>query len=89
MVRDSKSWKARIYGIVSDNYPYPDSKRDYVDIPNSALHVDDAASAFILLVEEALKPNGGNAQWGNDGYYFAEAGEFVCCTYKIYDNAHH
>jgi len=30
-----------------------------------------------MLVEEALKPNGGNAQWGDEGYYFAEAGEFV------------
>jgi hypothetical protein len=41
------------------------------------LHVDDVADAFILLIEEALKPNGGQAQWGSDGYYFAEAGEFV------------
>jgi nucleoside-diphosphate-sugar epimerase len=41
------------------------------------LHIDDVASAFILLVAEALKPNGGKAQWGDDGYYFAEAGEFV------------
>ena len=48
------------------------------DILNLALHIDDAASAFILLVEEALKPNGGSAQWGSDGYYFAEAEEFVC-----------
>jgi len=28
-------------------------------------------------VEEALKPNGGKAQWGDEGYYFLEAGEFV------------
>jgi hypothetical protein len=41
------------------------------------VHVDDLSDAFILLVEEALKPNGGNAQWGDEGYYFAEAGEFV------------
>ncbi|KAH8778005.1 hypothetical protein BGZ57DRAFT_822186 [Hyaloscypha finlandica] len=39
------------------------------------VHVDDLSDAFILLVEEALKPNGGNAQWGDEGYYFAEAGE--------------
>lgn len=41
------------------------------------VHVDDLSDAFILLVEEALKPSGGNAQWGDEGYYFAEAGEFV------------
>jgi hypothetical protein len=41
------------------------------------VHVDDLSDAFILLVEEALKPNGGGAQWGDEGYYFAEAGEFV------------
>jgi hypothetical protein len=41
------------------------------------LHVDDLSDAFILLVEEALKPSGGNAEWGGEGYYFAEAGEFV------------
>lgn len=45
------------------------------------LHIDDAAAAFILLVEEALKPNGGAAEWGSNGYYFAEAGQFV--SYRI------
>ncbi|KAE9377570.1 NAD(P)-binding protein [Stipitochalara longipes BDJ] len=40
------------------------------------VHVDDLSDAFILLVEEALKPSGGSAQWGDEGYYFAEAGEF-------------
>jgi hypothetical protein len=33
------------------------------------------SAAFILLTEEALKPNGGIATWGRDGYYFAESGE--------------
>jgi hypothetical protein len=41
------------------------------------VHIDDLSDAFILLAEESLKPNGGNAQWGGEGYYFAEAGEFV------------
>lgn len=40
-------------------------------------HIDDIASAFILLVEEALKPNGGAAQWGQDGYYFVAGAQFV------------
>lgn len=53
------------------------SSRNLADILTIALHIDDAASAFILLVEEALKANGGNAQWGSKGYYFAEAQEFV------------
>ncbi|KAH7407981.1 hypothetical protein BKA64DRAFT_693998 [Cadophora sp. MPI-SDFR-AT-0126] len=39
-------------------------------------HIDDIASAFILLVEEALKPNGGAAQWGQDGYYFVAGAQF-------------
>jgi len=39
-------------------------------------HIDDIATAFILLVEEGLKPMGGKAQWGDNGYYFAEAGDF-------------
>ncbi len=43
------------------------------------VHVDDVVGAFILLIEEALKPEGGRAQWGKHGYYFCEAGEFVSC----------
>ncbi|PYH38802.1 2-deoxyglucose-6-phosphate phosphatase [Aspergillus neoniger CBS 115656] len=39
-------------------------------------HVSDVAKAFVVLTEEALKPNGGTATWGPEGYYFAEAGEF-------------
>jgi len=41
------------------------------------IHIDDIAEAFILLIEEALKPHGGSASWGIEGYYFAEAGEFT------------
>lgn len=41
-----------------------------------AIHVDDVVAAFLLLSEEALKSNGGNAQWGQEGYYFVEAEEF-------------
>lgn len=33
------------------------------------------ATAYILLTEEALKPNGGAAAWGPEGYYFTEATE--------------
>lgn len=40
-------------------------------------HIDDVAAAFILLIEEALKPNGGKAQWGDNGYYFAAGHQFV------------
>ena len=29
------------------------------------------------MIEEALKPNGGNAQWGPEGYYFADGIDFV------------
>jgi hypothetical protein len=61
--------------MVSDTYH--SISENFADDQNSELHIDDAASAFILLVEEALKPNGGNAQWGSDGYYFAEAREYV------------
>ncbi len=44
------------------------------------VHIDDVAAALILLTEEALKPNGGKAQWGPEGYYFCEAGELVCAS---------
>ncbi len=40
-------------------------------------HIDDISAGFITLVEEALKPNGGKAQWGSQGYYFADGAEFV------------
>jgi hypothetical protein len=41
------------------------------------IHVRDLANAIVLMVEEALKPNGGAATWGPQGYYFVEAGEFA------------
>ncbi|CAG8981618.1 hypothetical protein HYALB_00012969 [Hymenoscyphus albidus] len=41
-----------------------------------AIHVDDVSDAIILLAEEGLKAQGGKAQWGDEGYYFAEAEEF-------------
>lgn len=41
------------------------------------IHVLDLAELYLLLVEEALKPDGGNATWGKEGYYFAENGEHV------------
>jgi hypothetical protein len=50
------------------------------------IHIDDIAEAFILLAEEALKPHGGSASWGAEGYYFAEAGEFV--GFSNYDYVH-
>ena len=41
------------------------------------VHIDDLTEAFILVTEEALKTGGGKAWWGEEGYYFVEAGEFV------------
>ena len=61
--------------MVSDSFTV--SRLTSSNVRNLALNIDDAASAFILLVEEALKPNGGKAQWGSEGYYFAEGQEFV------------
>jgi nucleoside-diphosphate-sugar epimerase len=43
----------------------------------SVIHVRDLAAAFILLVEEALKEGGGRADWGEDGWYYVEGGEYV------------
>ncbi|KAI3552863.1 hypothetical protein CABS03_14392 [Colletotrichum abscissum] len=40
------------------------------------IHIDDCADAFILLAEEAAKPDGGKAQWGRKGYYFAESSPY-------------
>lgn len=31
----------------------------------------------MLLIEEALKPQGGSSQWGSEGYYFVESGEIA------------
>jgi nucleoside-diphosphate-sugar epimerase len=41
------------------------------------IHVSDVSKACVLLIEEALKPQGGSAQWGPDGYYFVESGQFA------------
>lgn len=40
-----------------------------------SVHILDLARLFVLLVGEALKPNGGIADWGAEGYYFAVADE--------------
>jgi UDP-glucose 4-epimerase len=32
------------------------------------VHVTDLADAFIKRMKEALKPHGGNADWGMEGY---------------------
>lgn len=39
------------------------------------VHITDLAEAYNVLVEEALKPNGGKSSWGKEGYYFVEAAE--------------
>ncbi|KAH0609178.1 uncharacterized protein H6S33_001406 [Morchella sextelata] len=41
------------------------------------IHVLDLADMYVLLVEEALKPNGGRVTWGPENYYFAESGEHI------------
>jgi hypothetical protein len=41
------------------------------------VHVADLADLYLLLTEEATKPDGGKATWGPEGYYFAENGEHV------------
>ncbi|KAF2430889.1 NAD(P)-binding protein [Tothia fuscella] len=39
------------------------------------IHIADLAEAYNVLVEEALKPNGGASTWGKQGYYFVQAAE--------------
>jgi hypothetical protein len=39
------------------------------------VHVHDLSNVYVRLVEEAVK-GGGNATWGQDGYYFAENEDF-------------
>lgn len=39
------------------------------------VHVKDLADAYLILVNEALKPNGGAAAWGPTGYYFTAVHE--------------
>lgn len=73
MERVFKFWRGKISGTVRAHQQGGDDKT----LTDTDVHVNDLSDAFILLVEEALKPNGGRAQWGEEGYYFAEAGEFV------------
>lgn len=40
-----------------------------------AIHVLDLARLFVLIFGEALKPNGGIADWGVEGYYFGVSDE--------------
>lgn len=40
-----------------------------------SIHVADLARLYIMILGEALKPNGGAADWGAEGYYFAVTDE--------------
>jgi len=40
------------------------------------VHIHDLSNIYLRLVEEAAK-GGGEATWGEQGYYFAESGEYV------------
>jgi nucleoside-diphosphate-sugar epimerase len=42
----------------------------------SAIHVRDLSAAFLLLVEQALE-GGGEADWGDKGWYYVESGSYV------------
>lgn len=42
----------------------------------SIVHVKDVVDALIFLTEEASKPNGGKAVWGEEAYYYVENGEY-------------
>lgn len=41
------------------------------------VHVQDLSEVYLALATAALSPDGGKATWNNEGYYFAESGEFV------------
>ncbi|KAG4443227.1 hypothetical protein IFR05_001270 [Cadophora sp. M221] len=43
----------------------------------STVHVKDLADVFVYFVEEALKPEGSNVEWGDKGVYYVEAREYV------------
>lgn len=43
----------------------------------ASIHVADLGRLFILLFEEALKPNGGAAYWDAEGYYFGQTDEIA------------
>jgi len=40
-------------------------------------HVQDISALFLALVTSAMSPDGGNATWNKEGYYFTESGEFT------------
>ncbi|KAH7087481.1 hypothetical protein FB567DRAFT_346454 [Paraphoma chrysanthemicola] len=40
------------------------------------VHVQDLSNVYLALVTAALSPDGGKATWNDQGYYFAENGEF-------------
>lgn len=42
----------------------------------STIHVQDLSRCYLALVEAAVD-NGGNATWGNEGYYFTENGQHI------------
>jgi hypothetical protein len=44
---------------------------------SSVVHVRDLSAALILLVEEAVKEGGGKADWGEEGWYYVDGGEYV------------
>lgn len=39
------------------------------------VHITDLAKAYDVLIEEALKLDGGKSSWGKEGYYFVESAE--------------
>ncbi|KAF2637808.1 NAD(P)-binding protein [Massarina eburnea CBS 473.64] len=41
------------------------------------VHVQDLSNVYLALVTAARQPGGGKATWNDEGYYFAESGEFV------------
>lgn len=41
------------------------------------IHVQDLSNIYLALVTAALTPGGGKATWNDQGYYFAENGEFT------------
>ncbi|RDW81834.1 hypothetical protein BP6252_02946 [Coleophoma cylindrospora] len=43
----------------------------------SGVHVKDLSAAIILILENALKSDGGNAVWGSKGVYYVEESEYA------------
>ncbi|TVY55505.1 Uncharacterized protein LCER1_G002934 [Lachnellula cervina] len=44
----------------------------------STIHVKDVANVLVYFAEQALGADGGKVEWGEKGYYYAEAGEKSC-----------